>query len=150
LLLDVSPSMTFGTADRRKWDVAEGAALTVGYLASRRGNRLGVATFGDPKPAVHPARQGRRGLLGLLLAVRREPIVEPGGATSLGAALGRAVALTRRRSLVVIASDFRGPRDWRRPLLRLAGRHDVVAVEIRDRREQELPDVGNNGTVTTE
>ena len=39
-------------------------------------------------------------------------------------------------------SDFRGPRDWRRPLLALAGRHDVVAVEIRDPREETLPSVG--------
>jgi hypothetical protein len=41
-----------------------------------------------------------------------------------------------------VVSDFRGPRDWRRELIELAGRHDVVAVEIRDQREQELPDVG--------
>jgi uncharacterized protein (DUF58 family) len=43
---------------------------------------------------------------------------------------------------VVVVSDFRGPRDWRQPLLELAGHHDVVAVEIRDRREQELSNVG--------
>jgi uncharacterized protein (DUF58 family) len=43
---------------------------------------------------------------------------------------------------VAIISDFRGPRDWRRPLLELAGKHDVVAVEIRDPREESLPSVG--------
>ena len=46
VLLDVSPSMRFGTADRRKWDVAEGVAVALGHLASRRGNRIGVTTFG--------------------------------------------------------------------------------------------------------
>jgi uncharacterized protein (DUF58 family) len=143
LLLDTSASMTFGTADRRKWDVAEGAALAVGHVATRRGNRLAVSTFGDGSPTVRPARQGRRGLLGLLLALRREPDLDPLGPTSLGAALKRASRLARRRSLVIAVSDFRGPRDWRRPLLELAGRHDVLAVEIRDPREQELPDVGN-------
>ena len=50
--------------------------------------------------------------------------------------------MARQRALVVLVSDFRGPRDWRRPLLALAGRHDVVAVEIRDPREQELPNMG--------
>jgi uncharacterized protein (DUF58 family) len=50
--------------------------------------------------------------------------------------------LARQRALVVVVSDFRGPSDWRRPLLDLAGRHDVVAVEIRDPREQELANVG--------
>jgi uncharacterized protein (DUF58 family) len=51
--------------------------------------------------------------------------------------------VARQRSLTVVVSDFRGPRDWRAPLLRLASRHAVVAVEIRDPREQELPDVGH-------
>ena len=49
-MLDVSPSMIFGTADRRKADVAEGAALVVGHIATRRGNRLGMVTFGDATP----------------------------------------------------------------------------------------------------
>jgi uncharacterized protein (DUF58 family) len=143
LLLDTSASMTFGTADRRKWDVAEGASLAVGHFALRRGNRLAVATFGDRSPTAAPARQGNRGLLALLLALRREPDLEPVGPTSLGAALARVRGLARRRAVVVIVSDFRGPRDWRPRLLHLASRHSVVAVEVRDPREQELPDVGD-------
>jgi uncharacterized protein (DUF58 family) len=142
LLLDTSPSMTFGTADRRKWDVAEGVALAVGHVASRRGNRLAVATFGDREPATAPPRQGRPGLLGVLLALRREPDLEPTGPTSLGKALDRAGRVARQRALVFVVSDLRGPRDWREPLLRLAGRHEVAVIEIRDPREQELPDVG--------
>jgi uncharacterized protein (DUF58 family) len=43
---------------------------------------------------------------------------------------------------VIVVSDFRGPPDWRGPLLELAGRHDVIAVEVRDPREQELPNAG--------
>jgi uncharacterized protein (DUF58 family) len=142
LVLDTSASMQFGTADRRKSDVAEGAALAIGHLATRRGNRLGVVTFGDPQPRVYPARQGRRGLVGLLTTLREDPDEARGGATSLGEAVNRTGALARQRSLVMIVSDFRGPRDWRRPLLELAGRHDVVALEIRDPREQELSNVG--------
>jgi uncharacterized protein (DUF58 family) len=144
LVLDTSPSMRFGTADRRKADVAEGVAIAVGHLATRRGNRLGALSFGDEVPRSTPVRQGRLGLLGLLTALRDEPEPPPGrvGATSLGDAVRRAGALARQRSLVVIVSDFRGPRDWRKPLLQLAGRHEVVAVEIRDPREQELPNAG--------
>ena len=144
LVLDTSPSMRFGTADRRKADVAEGVAIAIGHLATRRGNRLGVVTFGDEAPRFTPVRQGRQGLLGLLTALRDEPEPTPGrvGATSLGEAVRRADALARQRSLIVIVSDFRGPRDWRKPLLHLAGRHEVVAVEIRDPREQELPNAG--------
>ena len=142
LVLDTSPSMEFGTADRRKADVAEGVALGFGHLATRRGNRLGVVTFGDSNPRVVTPKQGRVGLLGLLTALRTEPVDAPAGATSLGGAILRAGAVARQRSLVVVVSDFRGPRDWRPPLLDLAGRHDVVAVEIRDPREEQLTNVG--------
>ncbi len=144
LVLDTSPSMQFGTAERRKADVAEGVAVAIGHLATRRGNRLGAITFGDARPRATPVRQGRPGLIGLLTALRDETIPEGrrAGATSLGEAARRAGALAQQRSLVVIVSDFRGPRDWRRPLLELAGRHEVVAVEIRDPREQELPNAG--------
>jgi uncharacterized protein (DUF58 family) len=144
LVLDTSPSMAFGTAERRKADVAEGVAVAVGHVATRRGNRLGVVTFGDANPRSAPVRQGRRGLIGLLAALREE---SPNGntrvgATSLGEAIRRTDALARQRSFVVVVSDFRGPNDWRRPLLQLAGRHDVMAIEIRDPREQELPNAG--------
>jgi uncharacterized protein (DUF58 family) len=152
LVLDTSPSMRFGTADRRKADVAEGVAIAVGHVATRRGNRLGVVTFGDANPRSAPVRQGRRGLLGLLSALRDDRDEGPGhgpgpgpgrvGATALGEAIRRTDALARQRSFVVLVSDFRGPNDWRRPLLQLAGRHDVMAVEIRDPREQELPNAG--------
>ncbi len=142
LVLDTSPSMLFGTADRRKADVAEGVAIALGHVASRRGNRLGVVTFGGGDERSLPPRQGRVGLIGLLAALRHEQPPDRVGATSLGAAVRRTSALARQRALVVLVSDFRGPLDWRRPLLELAGRHDVVAVEIRDPREQELPNAG--------
>jgi uncharacterized protein (DUF58 family) len=142
LVLDASASMEFGTADRRKADVAEGVALAVGHVATRRGNRLGLVTFGDAQPRSAPPRQGRMGLLGLLAALRDEGDREHGGAASLGDALRRTAALARQRAAVVVVSDFRGAFDWRRPLLDLAARHDVVAVEIRDPREQELPNAG--------
>ena len=144
LVLDTSPSMQFGTSDRRKADVAEGVAIAIGHVATRRGNRLGLVTFGDRGPRALPPRQGRLGLIGLLDALREERWngEERVGATSLGEALRRTGSMARQRAVVVVVSDFRGPVDWRRPLLELAGRHEVVAIEIRDPREQELPNAG--------
>jgi uncharacterized protein (DUF58 family) len=142
LVLDTSASMAFGTADRRKADVAEGVAIAVGHVATRRGNRLGFVTFGDADPQTLPPQQGRLGLIGVLSALRREGGDGGVGATSLGEALRRTGALARQRSVVIVVSDFRGPLDWRRPLLELAGRHDVIAIEVRDPREQELPNAG--------
>ncbi|HEY0417186.1 MAG TPA: DUF58 domain-containing protein [Gaiellaceae bacterium] len=138
LVLDGSASMAFGTGDRRKADVAEGAAIAVGYAATRRGNRLGTVFFGD-EATVEPPRQGRRALLDTLRLLRELPA---GGSGTLAGALELTDRVARQRALVVIVSDFRGPPDWRAPLLRLAGRHTAVAVEVRDPREQELADVG--------
>ncbi|MGI8517921.1 MAG: DUF58 domain-containing protein, partial [Acidimicrobiia bacterium] len=115
LLLDSSPSMGFGTADRRKWDVAEGVALAIGHLASRRGGRLGVLTYGGPDPITHLPRPGRAGLRGVLVATQTEVAENPTGPTSLGSALTRLQALSRQRGLVVVVGDFRGPRDWQKP-----------------------------------
>jgi uncharacterized protein (DUF58 family) len=150
LALDTSPSMQFGTAERRKADVAEGVALALGHTASRRGNRVGTVTFGAGQPRTVPPRQGRVGLLGVLNTIRIEPPADGGGATSIGAALSHLGRVARSRAFVAVVSDFRGPRDWRLPLLELAGRHDVVAVEVRDPRELELPDVGDLWTVDPE
>ena len=143
LLLDVSASMTFGTADRRKADVAEGVALAVGHVATRRGNRLGVVALGGGEPRILRPRQGRLGLLALLHELRAEPEEDGLGATSLGFAVSRTAALARNRGLVVVVSDFRGEPDWEGPLKALRARHGVLAVEIRDPRELELPPVGD-------
>src|SRR5207237_389232 len=116
LVLDTSPSMQFGTADRRKADVAEGVAIAVGHVATRRGNRLGAITFGDSEPRSLPARQGRIGLLGLLSALRREPEAGGTGATSLGKAIGRAGVARILASLGVRHVVLVTEGDWLRPL----------------------------------
>jgi len=143
LLLDVSASMTFGTADRRKADVAEGVALAIGHVATRRGNRLGVVTAGAVAGKALRPRQGRLGLLQLLGELRAEPEAENDGATSLGTAIARVAAVARARGLIVVVSDFRGERDWEGVLRSLRARHGVLAVEIRDPREMELTAMGD-------
>ena len=142
LVLDTSPSMGFGTGERRKWDVAEGVALAMGHLASRRGGRLAVVTYGSADPITIPPRSGRSGLRSVLAATQSELKPEPAGATSLGSALARLGPMARQRGLVVVVGDFRGRGDWRQPLARLAFKHDVMAIEISDPRETELPNVG--------
>jgi uncharacterized protein (DUF58 family) len=141
IVLDTTPSMEFGTAQRRKADVALGVALAVGHAATVRGNRVGLVGFGA-SDRVLPPTQGRAGLVGLLLALGDGHATRRNGPVELAEALRRVAGAARQRALVVVVSDFRGPRDWRRPLLRLAGRHEVVAVEVRDPREQTLEPVG--------
>jgi uncharacterized protein (DUF58 family) len=138
VLVDTSASMGFGSTERRKMDVAEGVAIAIGHVATRRANRLGLVSFGGSKPHVVPPRQGRSGLLAALDSLRQSP----GGDGGIETALQIVSGIAARRSLLVIVSDFRGAIDWRLPLLRLAPFHRILAVEIRDPREQSLPDIG--------
>lgn len=160
LVLDVSPSMTFGTALRRKADVAEGVAIAVGHLATQRGNRLGIVSFGGPADRRIQPIVGRDGLLATLLVAgdaasvtgRGQPPgdVEAARPDGLSDALRFVSAAARRGGLVVIVSDFRGPREWLRPLAAVAMRHQVLAIEIDDPREGDLPDVGELTLVDAE
>lgn len=142
LVVDATLSMEFGTAERRKADVAQGVALALGYAATRRGNKLGTVLFGPSGTVALRPRQGRPGMMGLVAALRGHAATV-GGGSSLATALRFTGKLARQRALVVVVSDFRGDRDWRRPLLEIAGRHEVICVEVRDPREQELPDAGD-------
>ena len=139
VVLDRTPSMVFGTADRRKDDIALGVALALGHAAIVRGNRVGLVAFGQGPPAPLPPRQGRTGLVGVWSALHEEGT---GVASDLAGALAGVGASARQRALVAIVSDYRGPLDWQPHLLDLAGRHDILAVEIRDPREGVLEDVG--------
>ncbi|HEY4752544.1 MAG TPA: DUF58 domain-containing protein, partial [Candidatus Limnocylindrales bacterium] len=151
LLLDESPSMTFGTADRRKADVAEGVAIAVAHLSTQRGNRLSVMTFGDGRVRRTPPRGGRAGLLATLVDGRAvdggrvAPEADSGGAatpTSPAAALRFVTHAASPGGLVVLVTDLRGPLDWLPDLGAVRRRHGLLVVEIRDPREDDLPDVG--------
>ncbi len=144
LLVDRSPSLEFGTATMTKAELAVSAVGAVGFLTARTGNRLGAVVVGPDGADVVPARPGRDHLLALLhsLMAPRSGPSPSSGTTALGAALGRLLVPPRRRGLTVVVSDFLSADAWDGPLRALATRHDVVAIEIVDPRELELPAVG--------
>ncbi len=144
LVLDTSSSLAFGTGLATKHEVAWSAAGTFALLASSGGNRVG-AVRSTPRPTrdrphLIPARAGSRHIGAVLTALQREPI--DGEAGDLAGSLDMVRRTARRRGMVVVVSDFLGPDDWVRPLKALGNRHDLVAVEVIDLREIELPDVG--------
>jgi uncharacterized protein (DUF58 family) len=156
LVLDLSPSMAFGTAERLKSDVAEGVVGVLGRLATRRGGRVALLTCGAPVQRFLRPRSGRGALASLrrVLAEGVAPDGTPPRAT-LADALARVAKLARHPGLVAVVSDFRGDgaageRDWVRPLRRLTGVHSVLAVEVRDPREATLPAVGRLALVDPE
>ena len=151
MALDVSPSMAFGTADRLKSDVAEGVVDVLGALAVRRGGRVALLTYGGPRTQIVPPRGGRGARIGLRRALGEGVAADGVSGEPLSGALARLGRLARLRSLVVLVSDFAGPTaEWARPLAALGGRHTVLAVEIRDPREAELPSVGRLAMVDPE
>jgi len=141
LAVDLSASLDFGTASCLKRDLAVAAAAAMSHLTVRGGNRIGaVIGTGDTITRL-PARPGRREAQGLLRAVASTR-VRPGRA-SLGELIEALNRPPRRRGLGVVISDFLVPiEQWDRPLRKLAVRHDVLAVEVVDPRELELPNVG--------
>jgi uncharacterized protein (DUF58 family) len=142
LLLDRSPSMGFGPVDRQKSLVLTEIATTVSHLLSRGGNRI-AAVLLDAGVHTVPPGQGRSQVLRITRALLEPPTAASGHATTdLGALLRAGLGVARRRSLVVVVSDFISTPGWEQPLALLARRHDVVAIQVVDPRESELPDVG--------
>jgi uncharacterized protein (DUF58 family) len=144
IVLDVSPSMAFGTERRLKADVAEGVALVFGRLGVRRAGSVGMVAFGAAAPRVLPPRGSKPGMLALRRVLGEG--VAPDGhhdADGLAGALARVGRLARQPGLVVVISDFRDQDGWERPLGSLRVRQSVLAVEIVDPREAELPAVGH-------
>jgi len=151
IVLDVSPSMAFGTARRLKADVAEGVALVFGRLGVRRAGSVGLVAFGAAAPRVLAPRGSKPGMVALRRMLAEG--VAPDGvndAEGLAGALQRVSRLAGQPGLAVVISDFRDQRGWERPLGSLRVRHSVLAIEIVDPREAELPAVGHLALVDPE
>ncbi|HVE26300.1 MAG TPA: DUF58 domain-containing protein [Sporichthya sp.] len=141
LLLDHSASMSFGPTHRTKERVLSEVAATIAQLLVRTGNKIGAIVYDNDVVRTIPPRQGRPQVLRLLDELLR-PAGGGGMVTDLRKLLDTAARQIRRRSLVVIVSDFISEPGWERSLLRLTERHEVVAVRLVDPRELELPDAG--------
>jgi uncharacterized protein (DUF58 family) len=168
LLLDRSPSMGFGPVDRRKHVVLTEVAATLAQLLARGGNRVGAVLFDADVERTVPPGHGRNQVLRIVKhlldpppdpadpkaptnpknaanpkdAARPKGVAAERRPTDLSVPLRAALGLLRRRSLVILVSDFISAPGWERPLAMLARRHDVVAMQIVDPREFALPAVG--------
>ena len=143
-LLDLSPSVDFGTTDteRRKRTVLIDFVTTLARLLTRRGNRVGAIFYGRQVDRTIPARGGRVQVLRLVNDLLEQPRLDAAPFTDLAPLLQTGQQVIKRRSLVFVISDFISTPGWERPLNLLTQRHEVMAVRLFDRREIELPDVG--------
>jgi uncharacterized protein (DUF58 family) len=141
-IVDCSASMDFGTAYCEKRDLALAAVAAVGFMTTRTGNRFGALLVKPDGISRIPSRAGQQPLMALLHKMATRERGDGSGSTDLGAAIVSHMVARRRRGLAVVVSDFLSPPGWERPLTGLCARHQVLAVEVLDRRELELPNVG--------
>jgi uncharacterized protein (DUF58 family) len=142
LVLDVSPSMAWGTARCLKGRLVTEMAVAASELLARSGNRVGVILFGAGQPSIVPPRAGRTHRMRMLAHLEAATRAAETGSTDLRAALERVERVARRQALLVLVSDFLTADGWERPLARMSLRHEIVAVHVTDPRESSIPDVG--------
>jgi uncharacterized protein (DUF58 family) len=141
LVVDTSRSMDFGSGDKTKREAAAEVCALLALVAGRNQDQVGLCLF-DDEPGVHlPPRKGQHHVLRLIREVMAAPAT--GRGSSLSSVLEHQLLHLKRRSLVLVISDFLGTDDdWEDPLARLARRHDVIAVRVFDPLEEELPRAG--------
>src|SRR4029079_8404113 len=141
-LLDLSPSVDFGSEAVKKRGVALDFVTVLARLLTRHGNRVGALFYGDTLDAMVPPRSGRAHVLHILHRMMSRPERSGSGETNLSEFLGKAFQIMTRRSVVFIVSDFISRPGWADPLGQLAQRHELIAVRLFDPLEMNLPDLG--------
>jgi uncharacterized protein (DUF58 family) len=141
-LLDLSPSVDFGTVGKLKRSVLIDFVATFARLLTRNGNRVGAMFYNDGVEHTLPARGGRIHVLRLVNDLLKQPLLKGAPFTDLSPMLEAGIHSIKRRSQIFVISDFISVPGWERPLNLLNRRHEVLAIRLWDRREAELPDVG--------
>jgi uncharacterized protein (DUF58 family) len=138
-IVDASASEQFGTRLRTKHDLAVEVCAVLALAAARNSDRVGAVWVTDQIEHFVPPRRGRRHVLRLINDLLS---FQPSGSgTDLGTALQYLEPVLRRRAVIFLVSDFITS-GYQPALDRIARRHDVIGLQLYDRRERELPDVG--------
>ncbi|MEA1950534.1 MAG: DUF58 domain-containing protein [Planctomycetota bacterium] len=138
-MVDVSASGAFGSGKRSKLDLVVEVAALLMFSAMKNNDKVGLVTFCDDVIEYLPPRKGKANTLHLL---RQLVAVEPvARRTNLESALEFVGRVQKRRAVVFLISDFIAPQA-RHAMAVCGRRHDLIAVNITDPREEALPDVG--------
>lgn len=141
-LLDLSPSVDFGTVSSQKRDGLIDFVTVLARLLTRHGNRVGAILYDNRVERIIPASGGRLHVLRLINDLQHQPRLNAAPLTDLNVLIEAGFHMIRRRSLVFVISDFISAPGWEKPLSLLNRKHEVLAVRLWDQSENELPDVG--------
>ncbi len=139
LVVDVSGSENFGSQGKLKSEIVAEIGGMLAYAATHTGDRVGVLMFAGEVEYIVPPKKGRKHVLRLIRDLLAYSPKTKG--TDLEGALEAADRIMKHRGIIFILSDFIAE-GYSRQLMRLASKHDVVAVQIKDQRESDIPDVG--------
>ena len=140
LLVDVSGSLHFGTVRQMKHDMLVEIAATLAFSAIQNNDKIGVIFFSDKIEKFIPPKKGRKHILYI---IRELLDFEPESRqTNIRVAVEYLTQALKRRCTAFLMSDFIDSNDFSQPLMIANRKHDVVAIQVYDRRVAELPDVG--------
>lgn len=140
LCVDVSGSLEFGSNVQTKRRMQTEIAATLAFSAIQNNDKIGVIFFSDRIEKFIPPKKGRKHILYIireLLEFKPES-----NRTDVACAVEYLTSVIKRRCTAFLLSDFIDDKDFRQPLTIANRKHDVVAVQVHDRRVAELPDVG--------
>ena len=140
LLVDVSGSLNFGTQRQLKRDMVTEIAATLAFSAIQNNDKIGVIFFTDRIEKFIPPKKGRKHILYIIRELL--DFQAQSSRTDVGQAVQYLTQALKRRCTAFVLSDFLDQRDFRQPLTIANRKHDVVAIQVYDRRVEELPDVG--------
>ena len=140
LLVDVSGSRNFGTLSQIKRDMMAEVAATIAFSTIANNDKVGVIFFSDKIEKYIPAQKGKSHVLHIIRELLNYEPISKG--TDMAQALQYFANAQKRHCTAFVISDFIEAGDVDKPLLIASNRHEVNAIQIYDRREEELPNVG--------
>ena len=140
LLVDVSGSRNFGTISQMKRDMMAEIAATLAFSTIENNDKVGVLFFSDKIEKFIPAKKGKAHVLRI---IRELLSFEPESkGTDISTALQYFTNAQKRRSTAFLISDCMSHTDLEQPLMIASHRHDLSVIQVYDRRDAQLPDVG--------
>jgi uncharacterized protein (DUF58 family) len=139
LLVDLSASERFGSAEKPKVETVAEVAALLAFSAIKNNDRVGLILFTDRVERFVPPKKGRSHVMRVVTEILN---ADPEGeGTDLGVALDLLGGIGKRRTVAFLISDFIADQ-YEKPLKVVSAKHDLIPIQIVDPREDELPDVG--------